>query len=546
MGRVARRCRVLAVGVLASATLAGSGTPGDEAVLPSEIAATVAFLASPELEGRAAAERGGAVASAYVASRFQALGWLPAGDDGPSGRSFFQAVPGIRAEYDVAGSSIRVERKGGAVPAETSNEVVALAASSDFRMTPDRSETIEVAGELVFAGFGIRAPEYGYDDYAGLEARGKIVLALSGEPGETDAASRFNGARPTRHLPLSSKRALAESLGAVALLVVPNPAGRAARAGDLLRGPDTGGEWIGLASRNTPIPVLVLEPRAATRMLEGSGFDLRAASAALEAGKSAGRPIAGRTVAIRLAFKDRKVVALRNVVARLGAGRGLDGEIVVLAAHWDHLGTIGGALHPGADDNATGIAGLLAVAAALRAEPPTGAREIVLAAWTGEERERLGSTYFTGHPVVPLDRIATAVNLDMLGRSNLDRDDYKDVLQVIYSAGAPALREIATKANDGVGFDLRFYGSLRFRPISDHASFHEAGVPIVYPFSGYHADYHGPGDTPDKVSPARVARASRYVARLVRLLAQHEGAIRLDPSIRDAPPPDPFEMPYSQ
>ena len=169
---------------------------------------------------------------------------------------------------------------------------------------------------------------------------------------------------------------------------------------------------------------------------------------------------------------------------------------------------------------------------------------MVLAAWTGEECGRVGSTHFTEKPPVPLPRIAAALNLDMLGRNNMDRQDYANVLQVIYAAGAPILRVLALRANEDVRFDLRFYGSLRFRPVSDHAALHDAGIPVVYPFSGYHDDYHKASDTPDRGSTERIARAARYVARVVRLLAEHEGAIRLDPSIREAPPPDPFLTPY--
>jgi Zn-dependent M28 family amino/carboxypeptidase len=536
-GDLVMRRRAL-VGYLASAalllgTLATAAGPGDGAVREGDIAATVRFLSSPELEGRGAAERGGAVASAYVAARLEGLGWIGAGDEAGAGRSFFQTVPAISARLAPEETELRVTWSA---PAD--GRAVIAAGDGGMRIVPDRADSVDAAGEMAFAGFGIRAPEQGHDDYAGLDVAGKIVLVLSGEPGELDPRSKWNGTKPTRHAPVSSKRALASSLGAKALLVVPNPAGRAKSAADLARGSTADGSdtWIGPAERAPSIPVIYLEPEAAARILAGSGVDLAAATA---------RTIPGRAGSLHVAYRDRKQLSLRNVVARLGSGRGLDGEVVVLGAHWDHLGMPGGVLHPGADDNASGIAGLLAVAEALRAEPPSGSREVVIAGWTGEERQQIGSAWFAAHPVVARERVAVAVNLDMLGRRNLDREDYEEVLQVIYSAGAPVLRSVASKANEGVGFDLRFYPSLRFRPVSDHASFSDAGMPIVYPFSGYHTDYHAPADTPEKVSPARIARAARFVARLVRGLAAHEGPIRLDPTIREAPQPDPFDMPYN-
>jgi len=535
------RCALLWLALLAVPALPprAGAAPAQDAVSPAEIAATVHFLTSPELAGRAAAEPGGAVASAYLASRLEALGLIPSGDPGASGaRSWFQSVPALQAVYDRAGS--RLEREGEAGAAVTLLD----GSEPGFRTLPDRAETVEVAGPVFFAGFGIRAPEHGRDDYAGVDPRGRIVVVFSGEPGELDEKSPWAGTRPTRHLPVSSKRSLAASLGATALVVVPNPAGRARSADDLRRagGAEPSDVWIGLRGAAPGIPLVYLDPQAAARLFPG--LDLAASAAALEEGRGATREIPGPPLRLRLAYRDRKEITLRNVVARLGAGAGLEGEIVVVGAHWDHLGSPGGILHPGADDNASGIAGLLGAAAALRAEPPHGAREVVLAAWTGEEYGRLGSTYFTQSPPVPLARIAAALNLDMLGRDNLDRKEFANVLQVIYTAQAPVLRDLALAANRDPAYDLRFYPALRFRPVSDHAALLEAGLPVVYPFSGYHDDYHRATDTPDKISVERIARAARYVARLTRLLAEHEGAIRLDPAIREAPPPDPFPTPY--
>ncbi len=530
------------VAALTAAALAqlAWATPGDEAVREEDIAATIRFLASPELEGRHAAERGGAVASAFVAQRLEALGWLPAGDESPGGRSWYQAVPAIEASYDPAASSLEIA--GGGKPA-----VRLDGASGRFLVVPDRAETVVASGPLAFVGFGIRAPEYGHDDYEGLEVKGRIVVALSGEPGETDPASKWNGTRPTRHLLIASKARLAQSLGATALIVVPNPAGRARTAADLVAGrrDDLARPWVGLDGSPAPLPVAYLDPPAVAALLEGTGLDLASASAELEGGRRVSRLLADRTVALTLAYRDRRAVRMRNVVARLVAGRGLEGDVVVLGAHFDHLGAPGGTLHPGADDNASGVAGLLAAAAALKAAPPEGPAEVVIASWTGEEEGRLGSTAFLARPPVPRERIRTVVNLDVLGRANMDRKDYASAIQVIYSAGAPLLRQLCAAADEGLGLDLRYYPALRLQPVSDHYTFFEAGIPIVYPFAGYIAEYHGPGDTPDKIDVRRVASSARFVARLARAIAEHAGPLRLDPAIKDAPPPDPFERPES-
>jgi len=282
-----------------------------------------------------------------------------------------------------------------------------------------------------------------------------------------------------------------------------------------------------------------VDAETAKLLLQGSRFDLEKVSKQLEAGKPVAKELRDRVFGLHIAMKDRKDVRLTNVVARLGVENAA--SAILLGAHWDGLGEKGGAGYQGADDNASGVAAAMAAAKALKASPPRSA-DVYLALWTGEERGLLGSRHFVAHP--PALPLRAAVNLDMLGRNNLDRPDYANVLQLIYSARAPILREIATSANHETGWDLRFYGALRFQPISDHASLAEAGIPVVYPFSGYEPDYHTPADTRDKVLLERIDRSARYVEALVRLLAEKADSIRLDPSIEGAPPADAFERGY--
>jgi len=498
-----------------------------------EIPATLAFLTSPGLGGRGASEPGGEVAARFLANRLASMGWLPAGDATPEGRSFFQTVPAIAATYDPGASWIETRKNDGKLGVR----VAGSSGTGGFRFVPDRGDTVVVESKLVFAGFGIRAPEHAHDDYAKLDVGGKTVLVFSSEPREQDETSPWNGARATRHALASTKQRLAESLGARALLIVPNPAGKAKSAADLAR--DEEASWLGLAAASPSIPVVYVDAETAKLLLQGSRFDLEKVSKQLEAGKPVAKELRDRVFGLHIAMKDRKDVRLTNVVARLGVENAA--SAILLGAHWDGLGEKGGAGYQGADDNASGVAAAMAAAKALKASPPRSA-DVYLALWTGEERGLLGSRHFVAHP--PALPLRAAVNLDMLGRNNLDRPDYANVLQLIYSARAPILREIATSANHETGWDLRFYGALRFQPISDHASLAEAGIPVVYPFSGYEPDYHTPADTRDKVLLERIDRSARYVEALVRLLAEKADSIRLDPSIEGAPPADAFERGY--
>jgi hypothetical protein len=536
------------VGLLATGIGAGEGDR-------SEVPGCISFLTSPDLRGRAATDPRAAAAASYLASRLEALGLLPAGDPGPDGPSFFQVVPAVMASYDPDASWIEAKGRHGSFavrvadhtrPAKPEDEEFVSSfdvALGDIRVVPDRADLVEARGALVFAGFGIRAPEYGWDDYKGIDVRDKVVLVFSGEPEETKADSKWNGAHATRHAMAGSKQRLAASLGAKALLVVPNPAGASKTTAELLRGRERelASPWLGLAEEASPsIPVVYLDRGIAKMLLQATSVDLDKAGKRLASGKAASRDVKDRSITVHLAVKERKEVALENVVARLGGKEAADA--VLMGAHWDHLGMEGTTFFPGADDDASGVAAVLEAARRLRAEPPKSGSEIYVAFWSGEEEGRLGSRYFAAHP--PRHRIVAAVNLDMLGRNNMDKAEYANVLQVIYSAQAPVLREIAKEANVGVDFDLRFYGALRFQPISDHASFAEAGIPIVYPFSGYHGDYHTTGDTADKLILPRIERSARFVEALARRLAERHDDVKLDASIQEAPKPDPFERGY--
>jgi hypothetical protein len=539
--RIGSVALLLAVAVHVPGTAAEGVIPRTDidASLDREVSAAIRLLSSPELGGRDASQPGGAVTTAYLASRLEAEGWLPAGDVSPDGTtSFFQAFRGVTAEMDLEASRLEASGAGERFAARGGGP-------GGFLALPDRAEPAVVEGGLVFAGFGIRAPEFQQDDYIGLDVRDRVVLVFSGEPGETDPNSRWNGVRSTRHAIVAAKARLARSLGARALLVVPNPAGRAHSAAEILGGrqSETARRWLGLAGAEAAMPVLYLDPEVATKLVAAPGWSPSYASSQIESGSAAGQVFVGRTVKISLGVRGRREIELRNVVARRGGGHGLDGEVVVLGAHWDHLGETNSTHFPGANDNASGVAGLLATARLLRAAVSCDGREIVIVFWAAEEHGRLGSTWFAAHPPVPRERVAAVVNVDMLGRNNLDKLEYANVLQIIYSAAVPALREAAVKANGAVGWDLRFYPALRFQPVSDHYSFFEAGFPVVYPFAGYISDYHQTGDTADKVSVARVVRAARFLAEFACGLGSLPGPIRLDPTIQAAPPPDPFERP---
>jgi hypothetical protein len=411
-----------------------------------ELAADVAALAAPEMEGRGSGTGGGDRAARYIADRLAALGLRPGGDDG----GYLQAFPvsvGVRA-----GADTRLERDapGG----------IALVPGRDF-VPHGGAPAADVAGEALVLGRG---------GYAGADARDRIVLA----PAAPD--------RPASRL---EQLIEARRRGAAALLLV----------GDAL--PPL--EATGAAVR---LPSATVTPAAARALLGPAGSALDG-----PAGWPAGPVDTGVRVRLRVAL-EREARRAANVIGVLpGTDPGRAAEAVVLGAHYDHLGRVGGAVHPGADDNASGTAVVLGLARAFAAAGGAP-RTLVFALFSGEELGLLGSTHYTRHPAVPLDRTVAMLNVDMVGRLGDGR------LAIGGVESATGLRALVTRAaGDRAALSDSPHGP------SDHAALYAAGVPAVSFHTGTHADYHEPTDTADKVDAAGLAQVAAIGARLAALLA---------------------------
>jgi hypothetical protein len=315
----------------------------------------------------------------------------------------------------------------------------------------------EVSGEVVPVGYGIGAPESGHDDYARVDVHGKIALAMDGAPPGTERRSRLE------------KLIAARRSGARALLI----------ATDALPTLDSTSAPFALVSASIS----------------------RAAAAALAPGTE---------VRVRVALeRDDRLAA--NVVAVLpGTDPALAAEVIVLGAHYDHLGLRSGAVFPGADDNASGTAVVLGLARAL-ATAGGLPRTVVVALFSGEELGLLGSGHYVRHPTVPLDRTVAMLNFDMVGRM---RESRLNVSGVESGAG---LRGAVSEAARDSGLDL----ALRDSPEapSDHTRFYAAGVPVLFFHTGSHSDYHEPSDTPDKINTDGLARIAALAGRVVERVA---------------------------
>ena len=375
-------------------------------------------------------------------------------------------------------------------PPEGSDNILPLALTS----------TASASGELVFAGYGLSVPDKEYDDYAGLDVKDKIVVILRFGPEGDAPHSDF-----TRHTALRNKARLAREKGAAGIILITGP--KDSETDDPLRlsydrVPDHSG-----------IPAVSVRRAFIEPLLKAQGHDLRAIQDSIAATKRPITfPIAGASAALQaelLRVKDTTA----NVVGYLPAAKEPESaEVVVMGAHFDHLGYGGPgsgslkpdtvAIHNGADDNASGTAGLLEIVQQVAADRAALRRDVVFVFFSGEELGTLGSLHYVGHPAFPLDRTVAMVNLDMVGRLS------NKTLTIGGSGTSTAWSALLAKHNADSALTLQLNPD-GFGP-SDHASFYGKDIPVLFFFTGVHSDYHTPADDADALNYEGLERVARF------------------------------------
>jgi len=449
-------------------------------------------LASSAWKGRRAGTPGADQAATWIAEEWKRLGLAPA-----FGSSYLQGFGFIDGVSLGKGSRLEIDGRR-------------FRSGEDFRPLAF-SASGSAAGGAVFAGYGLVAKDLGFDEYDGLDVAGKIVLVLRYGPMGDDAHSKWGAFTALR-----IKAAAARERGATALLVVTGPL-TAGRRDELvpLR--------ADASLVDAGLPVLGVRQAVAEALLAGSGVGLHEAQRRVDAGKSASFALPAR-VALAADVTPRRATS-SNVAAILPGSDAAAGAIVV-GAHYDHLGLGAsgsldpkpeGRLHPGADDNASGVAAVMELARRLSRQRATPARSIVFAAFGAEELGTLGSTYFARNPPPPEGRIVAMLNLDMVGRLR------EDTLDVHGLGTSPAWGSIVEQANRGPALKLRTHDG-GFGP-SDHNSFYLADKPVLFFFTGVHSDYHRSSDTADKLHSAGLLRIVDLVEGVVTRLGAETTAL---------------------
>ena len=522
------RTRLTALAATLGVISGGLGYAQTRAASPTR--AHVEFLASDTLEGREAGSPGERLAADYITAQLARIGARPL-----PGRTDLLMPFEFTAGSRDAGSRIMISGD-----ATAGNSVAGLPAAERTFSEPTQirslsfSDDAEVTGPVVFAGYGLVVPEsqnFGYDSYATLDVKDKIVVVLRYFPEDADQQTR---AVLARYAGLRYKAMAARQRGALALLVVTGP--RSPNAGELV--PMTfdtaiAGSGIPAASISGDVADALLasaqvaSPGDATSQRPDGPLSrpvLRDVQRELDSGNPhvAGFDLPGATVTLKTAVARLRRTA-RNVLAYLPATTSADAvekPWVIIGAHYDHLGRGGKGnslasqdeakeIHHGADDNASGTAAVLAIAETLARQPRQ--RHVLIALWSAEEIGLVGSNAFTTAPPVPLDQIAAYLNFDMVGRMQNNK------LIVQATGTSPSWGRLLERANVVAGFDLVVQPDP-YQP-TDVATFNQASIASLAFFTGAHVDYHKPSDTAAKINFEDLDRVVTMAAAVVRSIA---------------------------
>jgi len=510
--------------------------PGYKTIQENTLRADLTFIASDALQGRLSLQPGDEVAIQWIASEYAKAGLKPAFNG-----SYLQPVPLIEYRNNREQSYVGLARAGNEKHWKFPEAFGAFA------------KDVDITADAVFAGFGITAPELGYDDYQGIDAKGKIVVIFDHEPQESDAQSIFNGTGNTRYATTRVKALNAQAHGAVAVVIVAEPnrkhpsnQERVARIG----GSATRKEPLpsqALADDVLQTPVATVSDEIAAEILATSGVKPADLQNAIDRDlKSQSRPLPDTRITLHYRNLFSHPGTTYNVGALLeGSDPTLSGETIIISGHHDHDGKSGDEIWHGADDNGSGTVGTVNLARAFAANQARPKRSILFVVFAAEERGLLGAFYLAAHPVRPLATTRAIINFDMIGRNEEPSDQTKGLIEIpadttnrlnlIGAMYSPEYKSVVEQQNRMVGltlddrFDHEAALNIFFR--SDQFPFVLKNVPAFWWFTGFHPDYHHTTDTADKINYVKMAR----ILRLAYLTAWQFGDTAKPPKFVESP-----------
>jgi hypothetical protein len=473
-------------------------------VTAAELRAHVEVLASDQLAGRGLNHDGNRAAERYISDALRRANVPAASPEYLQPVQVYEPRLGQDCRLTISGP------KGPLAELVLGADLLPLTESSDLTAT----------GPLMFAGHGISAPKLQHDDYASINARGAVVLALEDAPASVRESSDLTSGERSEIASIDRKVDDARKHGAVGLIVIRSSVGDAQYQWPAHPSVRSAEYRLYAAMREHPVAVVAISERA-----------IRSVRQALDGKQELRATLQPGVVA--------SPVVMDNILAMV-EGRQSSGEMVVVGAHLDHDGIDeAGRIYNGADDNASGTAAVLAMASAFARAAALGsrpARAVVFALWNGEEKGSLGAEYFADHPV-PSRRVVANINLDMIGREEEipDPDDPRfrgfakvaaaqnsNVVHLLGYSYAPDLARLAVTANETTQLTIKQdydHDAQNLVQRSDNWPFLQRGVPAVFLTTGLHPDYHTPDDDTGRIDFAKLERITELASRLAWMAA---------------------------
>lgn len=449
-------------------------------ITAAEIFEHIKYLASDELEGRFTGTEQCRIAAEYIAKEFEKAGLEPAFNG-----SYFQEFPFI-SDIQLGKNSLEI----------ISQEKFSLEVEKDF-IPLSFSDNLSVEGKLVFAGFGISSRENNYDDYDGIDVKGKIVVVFRNHPDMNSPHSPFDQLAGLRF-----KATVARDKGAAAIIFV-NTSEK--KDDDKLYKFEYDG-----AAKIKGIAVVHMKRDVLQKLFTQLKMDIEEIEKGIFDSKKPNSFDLKATTKLKTEVNEIESISWNVGGLLRGTDKELSNEYVVIGGHFDHLGwgkqnsLYQGEpmIHNGADDNASGTTGVLELSEKFTSKKNSLKRSILFFAFSGEELGLLGSNYLVNHFPVPIENVVTMINMDMIGR-------LKDSSLIVYGTGTSSKWKTLLNEKNSYGFKLTFNDD-GFGP-SDHSSFYGQKIPVLFFFTGTHSDYHRPSDDYDKINSEGQEHILNYI-----------------------------------
>ena len=472
----------------------------NQLILSDEIRAHIRYLASDDLRGRMSGTPGAEKAAEYISSEFKQSGLKPSGDD----NSYYQNFSFIKSIVLGLDNSLTIELPDKREEYELGKDFNTLSISSSGKFK----------GGLVFAGYGITSKELGYDDYVGLDVKDKAVMVLRYIPGDYEPENQFYNYAALRYKAMNAREK-----GAKAVIFV-TPYSEEEEV-------DISSVGLDYSYSDSGIQSLILRRNRAEEVLLKAGRNLKDLEKNLENNIPSSFNFTNSSAIVETEIIQEQGRSSNVIGIVEGADPLLKNEFIVIGAHYDHIGYGKGnsraekdthdEIHNGADDNASGVAGLIELAKYFSCRKNSLKRSLIFIAFSAEELGLLGASFYVDNPKVPLERTVAMINMDMIGRLREDK------LTVFGVGSSPEWNKLLQDSNTDCIFELSLNNS-GFAP-SDQSVFFAKEIPVLHFFTGLHKDYHTPGDDWEKTNPSGQKKVLQIISDLILNLDAKEKMI---------------------